>query len=112
MAQRVLEVGENRFELVVLELQEERERLLRSILVALGALASGLLTGVAFTIGVIILLWEQSPLIALAVLTPVYAIATVLLVMWLLRMQREWHSFSTSLEEFRKDRQCLQSLLR
>ena len=36
-ARRLLTIGENRFELLMLEVQEERERLLRAILLTLGA---------------------------------------------------------------------------
>src|ERR1035438_1109231 len=35
-ARRLLIIGENRFELLMVEVQEERERLLRAILLALG----------------------------------------------------------------------------
>ena len=36
-ARRLLTIGEARFELLMVEVQEERERLLRTILLALGA---------------------------------------------------------------------------
>lgn len=52
-ARRLLTIAENRFELLMVEVQEERTRLLRSILLALGVAALGLLAGVAFT-GVIV----------------------------------------------------------
>ena len=38
-ARRLLTIGENRFELLMVEVQEERERLLRAILLALGVAA-------------------------------------------------------------------------
>jgi uncharacterized membrane protein YqjE len=42
-----LAIGENRFELLMVEVQEERERLLHAIVLALGAAALGLLAGMA-----------------------------------------------------------------
>jgi uncharacterized membrane protein YqjE len=42
-AQRLLTIGENRLELLMVEVQEERERLLRARLLTLGAAAFSLL---------------------------------------------------------------------
>ena len=44
-ARRLLTIGENRLELLTVEVQEERERLLRAFLLALGVAAFGLLAG-------------------------------------------------------------------
>ncbi len=60
-ARRLLTIGENRFELLMVEVQEERERLLRAILLALGVAAFGLLAGVALTGAIVVLFWEVSP---------------------------------------------------
>jgi len=56
-ARRLLAMGENRFELLMVEVQEERERLLRAILLALGVAALGLLAGMALTGAIVVLLW-------------------------------------------------------
>jgi hypothetical protein len=50
-AWQLLTVGENRLELLTVEVQEERERLLRAILLALGVAAFGLLAGITLTAG-------------------------------------------------------------
>jgi len=50
-ARRLLTIGENRLELLMVEAQGERERLLRAILLALGVLAVGLLAGITLKIG-------------------------------------------------------------
>ena len=44
-ARRLLTIGENRLALLMVEVQEERVRLLRAILLALGVAALGLLAG-------------------------------------------------------------------
>jgi hypothetical protein len=46
-ARCLLAIGENRIELLMVEVQEERERLLHAIVLALGVAALGLLAGVA-----------------------------------------------------------------
>ncbi|MDB6110674.1 MAG: hypothetical protein JWR69_2424, partial [Pedosphaera sp.] len=48
-ARRLMTIGENRLELLLVEVQEERERLLRAILLALGVAVFGFLTGAALT---------------------------------------------------------------
>lgn len=55
---RMLTIGENRFELLMVEVKEERERLLRASLLALGVAAFGLLAGVALSGAIVVLLWE------------------------------------------------------
>jgi uncharacterized membrane protein YqjE len=56
-ARRLLIIGENRFELLIVEVQEERERLLRAILLALGVAAFALLAATALTATIAVLLW-------------------------------------------------------
>jgi uncharacterized membrane protein YqjE len=46
-----LTIGENRLEWLIVEAQEERERLLRAILLAFGGLALGLLAGITLKMG-------------------------------------------------------------
>jgi uncharacterized membrane protein YqjE len=48
-ARRLLTIGENRLELLTVEVQEERERLLHAFLLALGVAAFGLLAGLTLT---------------------------------------------------------------
>ena len=72
-ARRLLTIGENRFELLVVEVQEERARLLHAILLALGVAAFGLLAGMALTASIVLWLWEYSPMAVLLTLTGLYA---------------------------------------
>ena len=58
-ADRALDIGANRIELLIVELQEERARLFESFQLMLGVMMLGLLAGVAFTLAVMVLLWEQ-----------------------------------------------------
>src|SRR5277367_2448880 len=77
IAQRVFVIVENRLQLLLVEAQEERERVVLAILLALGAAAFGLLAGVTLTVVIAVALWEHSPVIALLVLVALYTIAAV-----------------------------------
>ena len=62
-------IGENRLELLAVEVQEERERLLHAFLLALGVAAFGLLAGLTLTAAIVVLLWAWSPVAVLLILT-------------------------------------------
>ena len=107
-ARRLLTIGENRLELLTVEVQEERERLLRAILLALGVGACGLLAGVALTGAIVVLFWEVSRLAALLVLGGLYGAAAVCLYRRLLRLLRDWQNLPATRDQLRKDRACLE----
>ncbi|MFN0067227.1 MAG: phage holin family protein [Limisphaerales bacterium] len=111
VARRLLAIGGNRAQLLMVELAEERERMLQAALLAIGAAVLALLAGVAFTIGLAVLLWEHSPLLALAVLTLLYAGAAGVLIMRLRTLQAGWTLLPASLEQLRKDVAGLESRL-
>jgi ElaB/YqjD/DUF883 family membrane-anchored ribosome-binding protein len=66
---RLVTIGENRLELLAVEVQEERERLLHAFLLALGVAAFGLLAGLTLTAAIVVLLWAWSPVAVLLILT-------------------------------------------
>jgi uncharacterized membrane protein YqjE len=111
LARRLLIIGENRLELLTVELQEERERLLRALLLALGVAVFGLLTGLALTAGIVILFPLSSRAGVLFTLTALYAIAGVCLYQRLMGLLRNWESLSASIDQLRKDRACLSKIL-
>ena len=110
-ARRLLTIGENRFQLLMVELREERERFLHAILLALGVATFGLLAGVAFTGTLVVLLWELSRVAALLVLTSLYGAAAVCLYRRLTRLLRDWQNLPATLDQLRKDRACLEKTL-
>jgi uncharacterized membrane protein YqjE len=110
IAQRLLIIGENRLELLTVELQEEREHLLHTFLLALGAAAFGLLAGITLTAAIVILWWACSPATVLFILTGLYGVAGVCLCRRLTRLLRDWETLSASLDQLRKDRACLEKI--
>ena len=110
-ARRLLSIGENRLELLTLEVQEERERLLHAFLLALGVAAFGLLAGMTFTAAITVWLWAYSPVAVLLTLTGLYGAAVVCLGRRLTGRLRDWQTLSASLDQLRKDRACLEKIL-
>jgi len=111
LARRLMTIGENRLELLMVEVQEERERLLRALLLALGVALFAFLAGIALTIAVVVLLWSISPVGVLLALTALYSAASILLYCRFTVLQREWKSFPATFDQLRKDRACLEKLL-
>ena len=110
-ARRLLTIGENRLELLTVEVQEERERLLHTILLALGVAAFGLVAGITLTAAVAVLLWQYSPVAVLLTLTGLYGGAAIYLYRRLAGLLRDWQTLSATLDQLRKDRACLEKAL-
>ena len=110
-ARRLLTIGENRLELLMVEVQEERERLLQAILLALGAAVFGLLAGITLTATIVVLLWTWSPVAVFLILTGLYGGSGAWLGRRFTEAQRDWQTLSTTLDQLRKDRACLEAAL-
>jgi len=110
-AERLLTIGENRLELLTVEVQEERERLLHAFLLALGVAAFGLLAGLTLTAAIVVLLGQYSPFAVLLTLTGLYGVAAVYLYRRLTLLLRDWQTLSATLDQLRKDRACLEKTL-
>jgi uncharacterized membrane protein YqjE len=108
---RLAIIGENRLELLAVEVQEERGRMLHAFLLALGVAAFGLLAGITLTATLVLLLWAWSPLGVLGLLTVLYAAAGFFIYRRLAGLLNEWQAFSASLDQLRKDRAGLEKLL-
>jgi uncharacterized membrane protein YqjE len=107
---RLATIGENRLELLAVEMQEERERLLHVSLLALGVAAFGLLAGITLSAAIVVMLWAW-PVTVLLTLTVLYSVAGVCLYRRLTGLLRDWQTLSATLDQFRKDRECLEKLL-
>jgi uncharacterized membrane protein YqjE len=108
---RLVTIGENRLELLAVEVQEERERHLHAFLLALGVAAFGLLAGLTLTAAIVVLLWVWSPVAVLLILTALYAVAGICLYRQLIGLLRNWQTLSATLAQLRKDRECLEKIL-
>jgi len=108
-ARRLLTIGENRLELLAVEVQEERERHLQAILLAFGVAAFGLLAGLTLTAAIVVWLWAW-PVAVLLTLSCLYGVAAVFLYRRLTGLLRDWQTLSASLDQLRKDRACLEKI--
>jgi uncharacterized membrane protein YqjE len=99
---------ENRLQLLLVEVQEERERMLRAIWLALCAAVFGLLAGVALTVAIVLALWRHSPIVALLVLTAVYTVVAASICARLFRLQRDWQTLPGTMAQLKKDRECME----
>jgi uncharacterized membrane protein YqjE len=111
LAQRLLTIGENRLELLAVEVQEERERLLHAFLLALGTAVLALLAGLTLTAGLVVLGWPYSHRAVLLALTGLYGATAIFLYRRLAGLLRDWQVLAASLGQLRKDRACLEKIL-
>jgi uncharacterized membrane protein YqjE len=111
LTRRLLAVGENRLELLLLEMQEEGDRVLRVFLLALGTAALGLLAGVGFSAAVVIAFWDTARLGAVAGLTIAYAAGAGILFWRLSVLRRRQQRLPETMNQLKKDRACLEKHL-
>ena len=108
---RLFAIGENRLELLIVEVQEEREHLLHAMFLALGVAVLGLLGAMTLTAALVVLFWPLSPVAVLLVLTGLYAAGAIWLYGRLTQLLRDWQVLSATLEQLRKDCACLEKTL-
>lgn len=109
---RLVSIGENRLELLLVELQEERERLVRAIFLAAGTAVFGFLAAITLTATIVVAFWNVSPLGVLLSLTALYTIAAAFLYRRITLLMRNWQTLSATLDQLKKDRACLENNLR
>ena len=107
IARWLFRIGENRLQLLMIDVQEELEYLLRAVFLALGVALLSLLALLALNAAIVVLLWNSSPVATLLVLAGLYALGAAQLYRRLSRMVREWKIFSATLDQLGKDRECL-----
>ncbi len=104
-ARLLLTIGENRMELLAVELQQELRRVLCTMMLILGVAVFGLLSAGSLTAALVLML-TVDPAIVLFSVTGIYLLAGVILYWRLSRRLRNWQVFAASLRELRKDCEC------
>ena len=108
---QLLTIGGNRLELLMVEVQEERERFLHAILLAFAVASFGLLAAITLTATIVVLLWACSPVAVLLTLTGLYGVVALLLYRRLTSILREWKNLPATIDQLRKDGTCLEAIL-
>jgi uncharacterized membrane protein YqjE len=105
----VLAIAQNRLELLLVELQQERWRFFDALLLAGAVLILSAMTLMVATITVVVVCVEAKRLDLLIVLTLVCLAATIV-AYWRLRARlKTWAPFSGTLTELKKDKACLEA---
>jgi uncharacterized membrane protein YqjE len=101
---------ESRLELVSIELQEEKFRLIQMFFWISAALFTGMLAILFISLTVVYLFWENARLAALGGLALLYTGAFVAIVILFRRfLARQPRPFAATLEELGKDRSCIRN---
>jgi uncharacterized membrane protein YqjE len=108
LADLTLATAHNRVELFAVELQEEKCRLIQSLLLAAAAIALGVTALTLVTITVVVLFWENGRVPALCVLSGLFVVASFFVVRALNKLVARAPGFRSTLAELEKDRACFQ----
>jgi uncharacterized membrane protein YqjE len=103
----IIVIAHNRFELLLVEVQEERWRFFNALLLAGVVLILALMTLMAATVTIVVVCVKADRLDLIVALVLVYLAATIL-TLWRLHVRlKNWAPFSTTLAELKKDKACL-----
>ena len=103
----VLAIAQNRLELLLVELQQERWRFFDALLLAGAVLILAAMTLMMATLTLVVVCVEKKRLDLLIGLTLLYLVA-VIVAFWRLRTRlKNWTPFSATLGELKRDKACL-----
>jgi uncharacterized membrane protein YqjE len=110
MADTAIRLAENRLELFVVELQEEKTRVIHALMWACAALFLAAMALIVLTFALVVVFWDHVLLrfVMISVLFVAYA-GGAAFCYWMLRGRLAAASapFQSTLQEFKKDRACL-----
>jgi uncharacterized membrane protein YqjE len=107
---RLMAIGHNRIELLMVEIQEERERARIVIALAAAMIVLGLLAGITVT-AVIACAAGEHYLVALIILAILYSGGALLLYFKLSNLKQQWELLAGTREQLEKDRACFDKTL-
>lgn len=106
--QTLRDVAENRLELFLVEFKEERIRLFDALCLFAVGFACLLMALVMVTFTVVVIFWDTHRVLVLVLLMVAYAVVATAAMMKLRSRLLRWQAFSTTLEQIKKDRSCLE----
>ncbi len=108
LADNLLATVHDRVELVSLELQEEKQRLIQIFIWISAAIFSGMMAVTFASITVVYFFWENARIAALGGLALFYTAAVVALIAGFRRyIRRQPKPFAATLHELKTDRSCI-----
>jgi uncharacterized membrane protein YqjE len=103
----VVAIAQNRLELLLVEMQEERWRFFDALLLTGAVLILAAMTLMLVTLTVVVVCLKANRLDLLVALMVLYLAATIV-GFWRLRLRlKKWAPFSATLAELKKDKACL-----
>ena len=106
----VLASVEDRLELFSAELQEEKFRLIQTVIWICAAAFTGMMAVIFASLTLVYLFWDSARIAVLGGLTAVYAAALVAVVIAFRRfVRRQPRPFEGTLRELREDRSCIRN---
>jgi uncharacterized membrane protein YqjE len=109
-ADNLLATVQDRIELVSVELQEEKLRLIKVFIWISAAIFAGLLALMFASITIVYLFWDSARLAALIGVTALYTAATVaIIVAFRAYIARQPKPFAATIAEIKNDRACIQT---
>lgn len=99
---------ENRLELFLVEVQEERVRLVEALLLAVAGGVAALMTLILITLTVVVIFWDSHRVLVLVLFSLAYATATAVAFRKLRARLNRWQAFTASLHQIKKDRAWLE----
>lgn len=107
LGRTVLGIAENRVELLVVELEAERWRVVDALFLVASVAVLSLMTMVAGTLALVMFFPPEQRAVVLAAFGAVYLLATLGVFLKLRKRLKNWRSFSATLAELKKDKACL-----
>lgn len=100
------DVAENRLEIFLIELKEERIRLFDALFLLAVGIVCVMMALLLVTATIVMVFWDTHRLLVLVLAAAVYGAAAATAFIKLRSRLRRWQDFSATLEEFKKDRTC------
>jgi uncharacterized membrane protein YqjE len=99
---------ENRIELFLVELREERLRVFEALVLGCVAAVLGFMALLTVTVTLVVIFWDSARVLVLVGLSTGYTLGTIG-VLWRLKIRlRNRSPFSATLDELKKDHACLE----
>lgn len=107
LLETAVSLAQRRLELIALEAQEEKVRLLDLLFRAAVVIVLGWMALLTATATLVVAFWDTHPVIVLVVVTVLYGGMAAVMALGLRRRLRDGpRPFAGTIEEFRKDREC------
>lgn len=112
LVQHGLAAGENRLELFVVELQEEREQTFQALGLLLSLTAVMVLFGFAVTMAVVVVFWDLSRIWPVCIMALLWAAVGTVVWRRLRHQLQTWQTFPETLKQLHRDVESLTNRLR